>query len=1631
MNLNFNKYISIFAIVMIALPVLADQAGLLRTDSNSLAPMETLNITVIDVNATCTINVTTPTGYVQSFGGTIVDGNCIAQYKPSYLLGLYEVNAVADGNATETDIFTVTVDDWGGSIDLVNWQADISEYLPGEPVTLTADINDGNGLPLASFSNTFSDILPNYTRGAMSIQRKIIGIDSSGNLIARLYIYFDTTGPTNILGNNYARIYSGTQVKIKLHDAEGDDPVDPTITIIEGFENNNDNALDSSLVANLWTVTVNSTIFQHEKYAYLDFYIPQAKSLSDVTFSVDYIKYNHDSGIGDRIYIANTYVSEGAFPAGYEFTTGYSFTGLGRFPVTLPLNPSHNGLIYYHVNYDTLPSHTLNNGTINSTNGTYTNEWSWKRVADEDAGITFYADKYGYSHAYGLPIPVTLESATRDNIHILNYNLDKLVYTEGETRQLNAELKDEFANPVTGFRKIESVTGSDKGKLSIVSRNIATDANGNNVFRLLLYFDTTGKWSNIYANTQIEFSFYGPDGKTGIDPNITITDGNSNATGYIASTLTDSNGIYSWTVTVTTNFTGADRQIWLDFSIPPEHSASEVIYAVNRIYYRPNMEGSWPDSINIKTTTLGMSQFALSGFWGAYEFNTGDRFGNLGYFPLYLSLNPHNNSIFPKMQGNNMTSLTGPLVESNGSYTYSHTWTGDAGADYNTAICISKFGYFNNKNKCSEDIMLYFSGEPRYLGGLDDEPVLLGTTWQKDLHDHFFIDVNYANVQYFTSDANVIITDNIATFSPLDSNDTIYDLIITAQSINGPLLTASSDPFTLYAANCMDAYDCNDVNKPADCINYQCEYYDPINTYQPVPQGVDLSVFNEDVNISNQFPDKGETVTICADVSNHGTAYVYDVNVFFYLDDTNSVPIGSNTISVVPITYLDLPFRYETSCINWTVPSDINGPHRIWVEVDGNYPPGMTDEMLSNNYAVLDFFVNDPSMNSLDPALLNGCSAQGQSAISERLVSTQAESEACSTVYMRIPINVQVCENEIICGPVTGYELSYWNTIYWPSWSGYCQEFTAAGDALWAFIIAYEVSMGVFGGGAGSVLSLSDGLGILKTPYGWGAGNLPCHPAPTMFPYIKYAGVSNPGCGGMCPVSAWDCGQGYSFPRRFSSKYYNPYAYRLTGGARRVTRCHTETDYMEVPYQFCYPLDGSDPTINIPFNPFPGSPDPNDSSFGPTGPAPSGLGGGPPMKFWVGPPMAPDDSSAGFECVFSSTGTTTSTSTSDCIQCVPVLPYNQTRLQKGWNFFSLTTDPIDPNNDPVIPLQAGWNMFAYSGTEPFLWADACVSDTHETMTINDAHESGWLQSTIYYFDNTAQISKLVPGDDDSLRTNKAYWLYSDQNDLTLTLPGARGSAWTNYIEVNDINVIYGNQTMSLADAQTVGWLKSTIHYYDSNEANYKTIPGDDQYIYPWKGYWIYSNLDGPILSAPDLGAAAVIFNNRRKTFASGFYERKDIKATQTSIFHNFREKALANFTPGVAPNFGQNAPDFLLPDSKGQLTLLSNHKGRDLLLVFGTTSCPQCASKVTLLNEINTDSIKDGLKVIFVALGEDPHTIEEFIKENNVSFDVLVDTYGITGNQYGITKIPEAFIIDCEGVVTYATPHDGPSIWAW
>jgi hypothetical protein len=150
----------------------------------------------------------------------------------------------------------------------------------------------------------------------------------------------------------------------------------------------------------------------------------------------------------------------------------------------------------------------------------------------------------------------------------------------------------------------------------------------------------------------------------------------------------------------------------------------------------------------------------------------------------------------------------------------------------------------------------------------------------------------------------------------------------------------------------------------------------------------------------------------------------------------------------------------------------------------------------------------------------------------------------------------------------------------------------------------------------------------------------------------------------------------------------------------------------------------------------------------------------------------------------------------------------------------------------------------YSFDYSMYWLDGLVKKGVDIKNMQDAGTAGWLQPTLYYFKDNAY--SLIPHNDEYFRTNQGYWIYAYSDELYMTLVGSSSDSylWT------DVQVANASTQLSLADAVAKGWLQSTIYYFDENSQYYKLVPGDDDYIYPWRGYWLYSNVDNLQLILP-------------------------------------------------------------------------------------------------------------------------------------------------------------------------------------
>ncbi len=126
---------------------------------------------------------------------------------------------------------------------------------------------------------------------------------------------------------------------------------------------------------------------------------------------------------------------------------------------------------------------------------------------------------------------------------------------------------------------------------------------------------------------------------------------------------------------------------------------------------------------------------------------------------------------------------------------------------------------------------------------------------------------------------------------------------------------------------------------------------------------------------------------------------------------------------------------------------------------------------------------------------------------------------------------------------------------------------------------------------------------------------------------------------------------------------------------------------------------------------------------------------------------------------------------------------------------------------------------------------------------------------------------------------------------------------------------------------------------------------------------------------------------------------------------------VAGCSIGYTPQKEKPAPDFQLKTLDGQVVTLSQFRGKPVLLNFWASWCQPCREEMPYLQQIYNKYKDRGLVFYAIDIGETPETINNFFKENSLFMPVLLDTDKSVGQSYGITGIPETFLIDKNGII--------------
>ena len=115
------------------------------------------------------------------------------------------------------------------------------------------------------------------------------------------------------------------------------------------------------------------------------------------------------------------------------------------------------------------------------------------------------------------------------------------------------------------------------------------------------------------------------------------------------------------------------------------------------------------------------------------------------------------------------------------------------------------------------------------------------------------------------------------------------------------------------------------------------------------------------------------------------------------------------------------------------------------------------------------------------------------------------------------------------------------------------------------------------------------------------------------------------------------------------------------------------------------------------------------------------------------------------------------------------------------------------------------------------------------------------------------------------------------------------------------------------------------------------------------------------------------------------------------------------------------APDFALQTLDGKAVRLSDYKGQVVLINFWATWCPPCVREIPRLVRVSETYRDQGLVVLGIntTFQDDRGKVAQFVRDQGISYPVLLDETGEVGQIYPARLMPTTYLIDRSGRIVH------------
>jgi cytochrome c-type biogenesis protein CcmF len=132
----------------------------------------------------------------------------------------------------------------------------------------------------------------------------------------------------------------------------------------------------------------------------------------------------------------------------------------------------------------------------------------------------------------------------------------------------------------------------------------------------------------------------------------------------------------------------------------------------------------------------------------------------------------------------------------------------------------------------------------------------------------------------------------------------------------------------------------------------------------------------------------------------------------------------------------------------------------------------------------------------------------------------------------------------------------------------------------------------------------------------------------------------------------------------------------------------------------------------------------------------------------------------------------------------------------------------------------------------------------------------------------------------------------------------------------------------------------------------------------------------------------------------------------------------ATVRPAGRPLPGQPVPDFKLNLVGGGVFSLAQARGQPVIINFWASWCPACKEEMPALQQLWEEYEGQGVRFVGVAYQDEAAAAQAALAEYGTTYPVGLDEGERIARQYGITGVPETFVIAPDGTLAYL--HIGP-----